>query len=73
MYVCMYVVYDDIKCKRQQAKLIYYKTDRPLKGLQIGKPIRLQPVNPTNLRREGSCAAEHRTEDGPRSYLNGDP
>lgn len=24
MYVCMYVVYDDIKCKRQQAKLKSY-------------------------------------------------
>ena len=52
MYVCMYVVYDDIKCKRQQAKLIYYKTDIPLTGLQIGKPIRLQPVNP-NKSKEG--------------------
>lgn len=54
-------------------KAIYYKIDRPLTGLQIGKPIRLQPVNPKNPWEKGSCAAEDRTEDGPRLYLNGDP
>ena len=37
-------LHDNIKCKRQQTKAAYYKSARPLPELQIGEPVRLQPV-----------------------------
>ena len=58
-------VHDNIKRKRQQTKAAYDKSARPLPELQIGEPVRLQPVNPKAPRDKGSCVAKV----GPRSYL----
>ena len=58
-------VHDNIKRKRQQTKATYDKSARPLPELQIGEPVRLQPVNPKAPWDKGSCVAKV----GPRSYL----
>ena len=58
-------VHDNIKRKRQQTKAAYDKSARPLPELQIGEPVRLQPVNPKAPWDKGSCVAKV----GPRSYL----
>ena len=58
-------VHDNIKRKRQQTKATYDKSARPLPELQIGEPVRLQPVNPKAPYDKGSCVAKV----GPRSYL----
>ena len=58
-------VYENIKRKRQQAKAAYDKHAKPLLELQVGEPVRLQPVNPKALWEKGSCSAKI----GPRPYL----
>ena len=58
-------VHDNINRKRQQTKATYDKSARPLPELQIGEPVRLQPVNPKAPWDKGSCVAKV----GPRSYL----
>ena len=58
-------VHDNMKRKRQQTKAAYDKSARPLPELQIGEPVRLQPVNPKAPWDKGSCVAKV----GPRSYL----
>ena len=58
-------MHDNIKRKRQQTKATYDKSVRPLPELQIGAPVRLQPVNPKAPWGKGSCVAKV----GPRSYL----
>ena len=58
-------VRDNIKRKRQQAKAAYDKHAKPLPELQVGEPVRLQPVNPKTPWEKGSCVAKV----GPRSYL----
>ena len=58
-------VHDNIKRKRQQTKAAYGKSARPLPELQIGEPVRLQPVNPKAPWDKGSCVAKV----GPHSYL----
>ena len=58
-------VHDKINRKRQQTKATYDKSARPLPELQIGEPVRLQPVNPKAPWDKGSCVAKV----GPRSYL----
>ena len=58
-------VHDNIKRKRQQTKATYDKSARPLPELQIGEPVRLQPVNSKAPWDKGSRV----TKVGPRSYL----
>ena len=58
-------VFDNIIRKRQQAKAAYDKRARPLPELQVGEPVRLQPVNPKAPWEKGSCVAKV----GPRSFL----
>ena len=58
-------VFDNIIRKRQQAKATYDKRARPLPELQVGEPVRLQPVNPKAPWEKGSCVAKV----GPRSFL----
>ena len=58
-------VYENIKSKRQQAKAAYDKHAKPLLELQVGEPVRLQPVNPKAPWEKGSCVAKV----GPRSFL----
>ena len=57
--------HDNIKRERQQTKATYENSARPLPELQIGEPVRLQPVNPKAPWDKGSCVAKV----GPRSYL----
>ena len=54
-------IHDNIKRERQQTKATYENSARPLPELQIGEPVRLQPVNPKAPWDKGSCVA--------RSYL----
>lgn len=58
-------VYDNIKRKRPQVKAAYDKHAKPLPELQVGEPVRLQPVNPKAPWEKGSCVAKV----GPRSFL----
>ena len=58
-------IYDNIKRKRQQAKEVYDKHAKPFPGLEVGEPVRLQPVNPKAPWEKGSCVAKV----GPCSFL----
>ena len=55
----------NINRKRQQAKAAYDKHAKPLPELQVGEPVRLQPVNPKAPWEKGSCLAKV----GPLSFL----
>ena len=57
-------LYDNIKRKKQQAKVAYDKHAKPLPELQVGEPVRLQPANHKVPWEKGSCV----TKVGPRSF-----